>query len=397
MFLVCLTVVLFAAAGPSSSRVFDVGFEFEYGRIEDALAAANAGDTILVHQLPDGAAYEKVAVLVRKPGITIKASANASAPVKISGKGFDYSGVGPVPRAVFQFDPEAAGCILDGFEIFGARNASGNGAGVRINGANNVTVRNCEIHGCDMGVMSGGDLVAPHKRTGINQMYERLNVHHNGSPLADGYSHNFYLGGWNATIRLCEVHHSVSGHNVKSRNAVILIEDSYIHDSANREIDIVDSQEPVYRDNDAHINRCLIIKDSNCAGNRAVIHFGQDMGGKRNGILYIDESAIVTPFIAPVVHLSSAGARTAISKTTLWDGGAGTLGQTIILATDGADLERTLSHKLILSIGFTKGLPVKTAYWTLQDKTRYLKPGGVLELVNPLDESVVFKGYAAEG
>lgn len=393
----CFPAIFCASANPASSRVFEVGLGFAFERIEDAVAAANAWDTIFVHPLPDGAPYEKVAVLMRKPGITIKATGDASGQVRIAGEGFDYSGVGAVPRAVFQFNPEASYCTLEGFKVSGARNSSGNGAGVRINGANIVTIRNCEIHGCDMGVMSNGILGSPHEGAGVYQVYERLNVHHNGSPLKDGYSHNFYLGGWSAAIRHCEVHHSLSGHNIKARTKLVKIEDSYIHNSANREIDIVDSEESTQSDSNAEIDRCLIVKDPNCLGNREVIHFGQDMGGKRNGLLIIYQSAIVSPFITPVIRLSSFGERALISQSTIWDGGAGTPGQTLLYSASGSDLLNTASYKLVLSGGFTEGMPVIKAICAPQDKDRYLEPGEILELINPLDESVVFKGYSAEG
>jgi hypothetical protein len=46
---------------------------------------------------------------------------------------------------------------LEGFELNGAHNATHNGAAVRINQANGVTIRDCLIHHSDMGIMSNGD------------------------------------------------------------------------------------------------------------------------------------------------------------------------------------------------------------------------------------------------
>ena len=55
-----------------------------------------------------------------------------------------------------QFDPAARGAVDSSNS--GAHNASHNGAGVRINQANDILVTHCEIHDNDMGVMSNGKL-----------------------------------------------------------------------------------------------------------------------------------------------------------------------------------------------------------------------------------------------
>jgi len=132
----------------------------------------------------------------------------------LSGTGFYYSGVGRVPRAIFQFNKGADHCTLDGFVLLGAHNKSHNGAGVRINQANHIVLRKCDIHGNDMGIMSNGDGTL---ETGVNQLIENCEIHHNGSLEEPGYNHNLYLGGTSATIQFCEIHHSITGHNVKSR------------------------------------------------------------------------------------------------------------------------------------------------------------------------------------
>ena len=43
-------------------------------------------------------------------------------------------------------------------------------------------------------------------------------------------------------MRGCEVHSSLTGHNVKSRAHRTVVEACYIHDSANREFDLVDDK-----------------------------------------------------------------------------------------------------------------------------------------------------------
>ena len=236
----------------------------------------------------------------------------------ISGKGFNYSGAGSTPRAIFQFNPGADGCVLDGFELTAAHNDSHNGAGVRINGSNNVTVRNCAIHNNDMGVMSNGDGSAT---KAVNQRIERCQIHHNGDPSQPGYNHNLYLGGTSVTLRFCEVNSSLTGHNVKSRAHYTRVEYCYIHDSANREFDLVDAADTARPESDAVLLGNIIVKSPQCKGNRAVIHFGQDGGKERDGTLYMAFNTVVTPFASAVVELSTPKAKAVMVGNLVSDGG----------------------------------------------------------------------------
>lgn len=52
-----------------------------------------------------------------------------------------------------------------------------------------------------------------------------------------------------------------------------------------------------------------------------MIHFGQDGGRDHDGTLYLVHNTIVTPFISPVVDLSSAKARAVLRGNILDDGG----------------------------------------------------------------------------
>ena len=53
----------------------------------------------------------------------------------------------------------------------------------------------------------------------------------------------------------------------------------------------------------------IIVKDPKCSGNHSVIHFGQDGGKPHNGTLHLAFNTIVTPFVSPVMELSTAGAK----------------------------------------------------------------------------------------
>ncbi len=309
-----------------------------FGRIEQALAQAQPGDVVLVHPLPENAPYEREALRVTVPRLTIRAAAPDGRRVPIDGRGYDYSGRGSVPRAIVQFNRGADGCVLEGFELHGAHNASHNGAGVRINQANDVTVRGCDIHNNDMGVMSNGDGTPA---TASGQLIERCLIRSNGDTSHPGYNHNLYLGGTSVTLLACEVHSSLTGHNVKSRAHRTAVIACYVHDSANREFDLVDARgDTTAPGSDAVLAGNIIVKAPQCRGNRAVIHFGQDGGHDHTGTLYLVHNTIVTPYISPVVTLSAPGARAALYNNIVWNGGAEQHGQVLVDARGSSAGER---------------------------------------------------------
>ena len=143
----------------------------------------------------------------------------------------------------------------------------------------------------------------------VDQRIEECRVWRNGDLAEPGQNHNLYLGGTSVTLRFCEIHHSLTGHNVKSRAHHTRVEYCYVHHSANREFDLVDAAETVRPHSDAVLLGNIIAKDPKCGGNHTVIHFGQDGGKQHNGTLHLAFNTIATPFVSPVVELSAAGAR----------------------------------------------------------------------------------------
>lgn len=317
---------------------WDVGPGKQFARIEDAVARAADGDIVRVFPLEGGRAYEKTAVFVRQKRLTIRGMpAQAGQRVAIDGKGFDYSGRGSTPRAIFQFNPGTDDCLLENFELFGAKNQSHNGAGVRINQANNVVIRNCSIHDNDMGIMSNGD---GSLERGRNQLIEYCEVFRNGTTADPGKNHNLYLGGSSVTVRACHIHGSTTGHNFKSRAHFNRVEYCYIHSSANREFDLVDAVETTRPGSHTLLLANVIAKDPKCAGNRAVVHFGQDGGREHDGTLHLYFNTIVTPFIAPVVELSSPKSSATLVGNLIVDGSGRQAGQVLVAARAGAAIDR---------------------------------------------------------
>ncbi len=339
LWLACLValVLLFLPAVQAAAEILEVGPQKAFSRIEDALARAQPGDIIRVYPLPDGRPYVRAALNVRRPRLTFLAVPGAGQRwVKISGRGFSYSGAGSTPRAIFQFNRGADHCVLEGFELTDAHNDTHNGAGVRINQANHVIVRNCSIHDNDMGIMSNGDGTL---RAALNQRIEHCVIYRNGSTADPGHNHNLYLGGASVTLRFCEVHASLTGHNVKSRAHHTRVEYCYVHHSANRELDLVDAAETALPESHTVLLGNLVVKDPQCRGNRAVIHFGQDGGREHDGTLYLAFNTIVAPFVAPVVELSAAKARARLLGNLVSDGGVRQARQVVAAVRNGALLK----------------------------------------------------------
>ena len=276
----------------------EVGPGKVYARIEEAVAAAKGGDTILVY--PDPAGYPRTAINIQVASLTIRGI--GPKPIPIKGDGFDYSGSGKVPRAIVQIEPSGTRAKLENLDLSGAHNQSFNGAGVRIHAASNVTVRDCIIHDNDMGIMSNGKEGDP--RAASNQLIEYCLIERNGNGKDPGYNHNLYLGGTSVKLSHCEIRNSTTGHNVKSRAHYIEVEGCYIHNAANREIDLPEAWDTSRPNSNALLIGNRIVKDPKCVGNRGVIHFGKEKG-TRMGNLYMFGNTIVTPFASPVVLVTS--------------------------------------------------------------------------------------------
>lgn len=295
-----LSVATFAAT-------LDVGTSRSFSRIEEALAKARPGDVIIVYP----GDYQKTSLLIKTPKLTLKAAAEK---ITLDGEGFNYSGKGSIPRAIIQFEPSANDCTLEGFVLLNASNESFNGAGVRINQANNITVRNCVIQKNEMGIMSNGSVKG---NTATNQLIEGCLISDNGTQKQAGYNHNLYLGGTSVTVRKCEIARSVTGHNVKSRAHLTRVEQCNVHDSANREFDLVDGAGNTdVLNSDAILVENKIVKSPACTGNRNVIHFGKDGDARHDGTLYLIRNQIVSPYVSPIIDVSD-GSGLHVHDTTI--------------------------------------------------------------------------------
>jgi hypothetical protein len=207
-------------------------------------------------------------------------------PILIRGAGdtrpvFDAAGLNvdgslPHPRAVFQV--ETHNLILENLEFRNATNGN-NGAGIRITSGNNVTVRNCRISLCDMGVMCDNN---------SNLVIEASEICSNGTSLYNGYSHNFYLGGNSVSVRFCYIHDALYGQNFKSRAHFNELYGNFIADSQDGEVGLVDAAETAAMNSHALMIGNIVVSKPRLSGYNTgrFIQFGQDSGGQHNGTLF---------------------------------------------------------------------------------------------------------------
>jgi len=190
--------------------------------------------------------------------------------------GQTVDGVLPRPRAVFQV--EADYITLANLEFQNARNGD-NGAGIRVTSGNNITVTNCRITMCDMGIMCDNN---------SNLVIAASEIASNGTALYDGYSHNLYLGGTSATLRFCYIHDSLNGQNFKTRAHYTELLYNYLADSQDGEVGLVDAAETAATNSHAVMIGNIIISKPRLSGYNSgrFIQFGQDSGGQHNGTLY---------------------------------------------------------------------------------------------------------------
>jgi hypothetical protein len=275
----------------ANAATYQVGPTRSYHTV-GALPALTAGDIVEV----DPASYNEVKRWT--------VSGTVAQPIVIRGVGgsrpiFDATnqvvdGVLPHPRAVFQV--EANYITLENLEFRNARNGD-NGAGIRVTGGNNVTVTNCRITFCDMGIMSDNN---------SNLVIASSEIASNGTSLYDGFSHNFYLGGNSATIEFCYIHDSLYGQNFKTRAHYTELLYNYIADSQDGEVGLVDAAETAATNSHAVMIGNIVISKPRLSGYNSgrFIQFGQDSGGQHNGTLF----AFNNTFIAGDSRIQFLGA-----------------------------------------------------------------------------------------
>jgi len=276
-------------------------------RADKTLAAAlprlEAGDIVEI----DGGTYHETARLAMQGTRDKPIIIRGVGPVRpvFDADGLDTEGRGHVPRGVFQI--EGAYISLEHLEFRNARNGQ-NAAGVRLLDSTNATIRDCVVSHCDMGIF-GGD-----KETAL---IEDCEVFENGTDKFNGGSHNFYMQGSRVVVRRCYIHDALFGQNFKSRAHYNELWWSWITDSQEGEIGIVDAAGATDK---PHSNALLvgnvISSRPERAGNaQKFVLFGSESGNSHDGTLFMFRNTCIagSPRIA-FINLCDAKARAVIAN-----------------------------------------------------------------------------------
>jgi hypothetical protein len=224
----------------------------------------------------------------------LDASGTAAAPITLRGlagpmplfdaTGVDLSGVGSVPRAIFQFNGGSY-WVVQHLELKNAANSSANGAAFRVTaGSHDILIEDVSVHDNQDGMMSDGAATVT---------VQSSDVFHNGA--GDGFSHNFYLQGDSTTLIGNHIHDSNGGQNVKLRSRYAALFFNLIENAGNYEMDLI--QGPLT--SDANANAVLIgniiVRPATSANDSQVILFGTDDTTQlsRNGSLYAVNNTVV--------------------------------------------------------------------------------------------------------
>jgi hypothetical protein len=296
-------------------------------RVEDGLKLLTDGDTLVIHPRRDGKPYDRVALRVTVPNITIRGVNNSRGEqVILEGDGVAFAATEDIPSAIIEFTPEARGGRVENVHLTGARNRQGTAAGIAVLGTNAITVDTCTVANNDQGILSSGR---------YNEVRDFIisncHLHHNGAPGDSATSHNLNLGGSDARILGCLIEASTSGNNITSRVHRLLVEGSTIRDSAHRECDLVDAKEVTDRAGAfAWFIGCVIVKGSTGPGNLAVVRYGQDNGAAHTGTCGFLHCTIVNPTRAALLELNSEEAQGSFINTLVVDPSGGGAGRHIL-------------------------------------------------------------------
>jgi hypothetical protein len=196
-----LAFIVAVLCGTSLAATYLVGPGKTYAKLQDVVDRLNPGDTVNV----DGNAtypanvYIEQSGTVAKPIIISGVQSSGSARPKITGTGS------------YGINITADYVVLQGFEVIGGPK------GIGVFG-DNITVRNCVIHGCNHGLIGYG--------TGTGSVtVEYCEFYGNGVPTGGATQHQIYMAtdedahpGSIFRLQYCYLHDGVEGDNVKSRS-----------------------------------------------------------------------------------------------------------------------------------------------------------------------------------
>lgn len=276
-----ILMLFFLPTQHSYAKTYHIGLDQLYKTLKPIVSGLKPGDIV---EIEPGTYREVMKVTcngTKDNPIVIRGVGNAR-PV-FDAKNLHVSGIGSVPRAIFQIEGEYI--ILENLEMKHARNGN-NGAGIRLNHSKYAIIRNCKISDCDMGIQ-GGDIETA--------LIEYCDIGYNGTEEYNGFSHNFYMDGNSVIVRNCFIHDSIYGQNFKSRAHYNELWYNWIVNSNEGEVGPVDGRGETDKENSnvLMVGNVIISKPNRTGNTSKYILMGSELGGSHNGTLYLYHNILV--------------------------------------------------------------------------------------------------------
>jgi hypothetical protein len=271
--------------------VLTVGAGQQYGKLSAAIAASQDGDVIKV-----------------KAGTYTNDSAIIRTKITIEGVGGQVNLVstGAIAnrKAILVTNNDVT---LNNISFSGAKVADGNGAGIRYQ-AGNLVLNNCYFYNNQEG------LLASDNASGMITI-NNTEFAHNGT--GDGKTHNIYVGKIaKLTINNSYFHDAVVGHEIKSRAATTIIQNSRIFDgssgTASYSVDLPSGGKAILSNN--------IIEQGPKSQNPAIIHFGGEGTPYAGSTLTVSNNTIINDLVRGSARavLNQTSSTANFSGNTLW-------------------------------------------------------------------------------
>lgn len=201
--------------------------------------------------------------------IVIRGAAGGALPL-IDGTGVAVSGVGVVPRALFQIAGNHV--VIERIAFANARHA-GEASGIRCVRTTGTVIRGCRIERCDEGIDAHDD----------DLLVENCQIAWCGAPERDGYTHGIYVAGAAARIVGCVIRDSTHGQALKAETARLSVRHCRIERAEDGEVSVIGSAGG--DDAVAELVGNVLVAKPGRRGNRVRFIETTAEGGERGGTL----------------------------------------------------------------------------------------------------------------
>jgi hypothetical protein len=306
------------------SAVLQVGPDKPYQTVRAAAQAARDGDTVEI----DAGVYSRDVATWRANNVTIRGVGAGRPHLRADGANESGKGIWVM---------QGTDCTVENIEFSGSAVPDHNGAGIRAETKGTLTIRNCDFHGNENGILGPDDPDA-------ELVVESSTFTAGGS--GDGLSHNMYIGRIRSFKLIGSYSHLARvGHNVKSRarrNAILycrIMDELTVSDIY--EIDLPEGGRSFLIGN--------IVHKGALAENSAIVSYAAENAGAGVLELYVVNNTIVNdrPAGGRFLQLRS-GTKATVVNNILWGPGAAwtTDGVTVIADHNYIETARSNSPRL---------------------------------------------------